>query len=80
MSRVRVNGTLEKLVDEIFEGIDSKEILMEDIYKWRGVDLGELPAFNEDGSVALYEVGNILLGKTSLIRFFERIKDGDSNL
>lgn len=38
-------------------------------------DLSKLPNFNPDGSVKFYELGSVLLGKTSLLKFIETIKN-----
>lgn len=70
----RVRGSIGELVDEMFVGVEDKEGLSRDIRKWMEVDVLKLPAFNEDGSVVLYEVGGVLLGKSALIRFMERLK------
>jgi len=81
MTRTRIittspkkGGTLDELVDEIFGEIGDKACLKTDVEKYMGMDVSALPSFNEDGSVAMYEVGGVLLGKISLVRFMERLK------
>nr|WP_298660282.1 hypothetical protein [uncultured Flavobacterium sp.] len=37
-------------------------------------DLEKLPRFNEDGSMAQYQVGEVILGKSALIKFVEQLK------
>jgi len=73
--RPRINRRgIDGLVEEIFAEVGDKESLSADVERYVGMDVGSLPNFNEDGSVALYECGGILLGKSALVRFMERIK------
>lgn len=68
------NRNLETLLNEISESCPDKERLRADVDKYLGMDVRTLPAFLEDGSVAMYEIGGVLLGKSALIKFIERIK------
>ncbi len=70
----RGSGTINILIDEIADSIPDKELLLKDIVTYLGKDVNSLPAFNEDGSVAMYEIGGILLGRLSLVRFIERCR------
>lgn len=67
---------INRLLSEISQSIppEKRPVLEEDITKYSQMDLTTLPDFHEDGSVAMYEIGGILLGKNALVRFIERCK------
>lgn len=71
-SKGKVN--LETLLVEISKSIPNKESLKSDTDKYLNMDVNSLPAFLEDGSVAMYEVGGLLLGKSALIKFIDNCK------
>lgn len=51
---------------------------VEDVYTYTCMadhELQKLPSFNDDGTVKFYNVGDALLGKLSLIKFVETIKN-----
>lgn len=65
---------LDELLAEISSSIPDKESLQSDVERYVNMDLTAIPDFNEDGSVAFYECGGILLGRNALIRFIERCR------
>lgn len=62
------------ILAEISKTIPNKETLRSDTNKFLEMNVRELPAFLEDGSVAFYECGGVLLGKSALIKFIERCR------
>ena len=69
-----VRRDLRGAVEELSTDAPNRERLYSDLCLWLATDLNKLPAFLEDGSVAMYEVGGLLLGKQGLIRLIERFK------
>lgn len=75
--RQKVNNRkreLGVLIDEIADSIPDKDLLLKHVTEYLEKDLTVLPAFLEDGSVAFYECGGILLGKSALVKFIERCR------
>lgn len=75
ITTTRNRKSLNELLAEISESIPDKEALVKDVDRYMVLSLESLPAFNNDGSVAFYEVGGVLLGKSALIRFISRCRD-----
>lgn len=65
---MRVNNRLRDLIGDLeaLTGDDGGRYL-----EMEGVVLNALPTFEEDGSVCMYEVGGVLLGKSALLRWVE---------
>lgn len=62
------------LLSEIMKTIPNKDTLLVDVEEYRNKDVRSLPAFNEDGSVAFYDIGGVLLGRSALIKFIEQCR------
>lgn len=66
---------LDALIDEIADSIVDKGALLRDVNKYLGMDIKSLPQFTADGQVAFYDIGNILLGKSALVKFIEKCRE-----
>lgn len=73
-SRGKKSRNLEALLAEISDSCPDKDRLRADVDKYLEGDVKTLPAFLEDGSVAFYECGGVLLGKSALIKFIEQCR------